>query len=69
MKPATALIGRIVVAAMVSLVGSASALAATFVYVSNAEDGDIGTYRLLDSGELQPGARVEGRRAWSCRWR
>jgi 6-phosphogluconolactonase len=31
---------------------------ATFVYVSNAEDGDIGSYRLLDSGELQPGARV-----------
>jgi 6-phosphogluconolactonase len=35
------------------------ALAATFVYVSNAEDGDIGTYRLLDSGELQPGARAK----------
>ncbi len=33
-------------------------MAATFVYVSNAEDGDIGTYRLLDSGELEPGARV-----------
>jgi 6-phosphogluconolactonase len=58
-KPATALIGRIVVAAMVSLVGSASALAATFVYVSNAEDGDISTFRLQDSGELQAGARVK----------
>jgi 6-phosphogluconolactonase len=34
-------------------------MAATFVYVSNAEDGDIGTYRLLDSGELQPGARAK----------
>jgi 6-phosphogluconolactonase len=33
--------------------------AATFVYVSNAADGDIGTYRLTDSGELQPGARVK----------
>ena len=31
----------------------------TFVYVSNAEDGDIGTYRLLDSGALQPGPRVK----------
>ena len=32
--------------------------AATFVYVSNAEDGDIGAYQLLDSGALQPGARA-----------
>lgn len=47
------------VAALASLVGGAPALAATFVYVSNAEDGDIGTYRLLDSGELQPGARAK----------
>jgi 6-phosphogluconolactonase len=44
---------------MASLIGSAPALGATFVYVSNAEDGDIGTYRMLDSGELQPGARVK----------
>lgn len=32
--------------------------AATFVYVSNAEDGDIGVYRLLDSGALEPRART-----------
>jgi 6-phosphogluconolactonase len=32
--------------------------AATFVYVSNAEDGDIGGYRLLDSGALEPLART-----------
>jgi len=44
---------------MASMVGGAPALAATFVYVSNAEDGDIGTYRMLDSGELQPGARTK----------
>jgi len=44
---------------MASLAGSAPALSATFVYVSNAEDGDIGVYRMLDSGELQPGARVK----------
>ncbi len=32
---------------------------ATFVYVSNAEDGDIATYRMLpDTGTLQPGPRV-----------
>jgi 6-phosphogluconolactonase len=52
------LIGRIIVAATASGVGSARTLAA-FVYVSNAGDGDIGVYRLLDSGELQPGARLK----------
>ena len=46
-------------AALASLASGAPALAATFVYVSNADDGDIGAYRLLDSGELQPGARVK----------
>ena len=35
------------------------ALAATFVYVSNAEDGNIGVYTLLPDGALQPGARAE----------
>jgi 6-phosphogluconolactonase len=40
-------------------VGGAPASAATFVYVSNAEDGDIGVYRMQDSGELQPGARAK----------
>jgi 6-phosphogluconolactonase len=43
--------------------GTTSALAATFVYVSNAADGDIGTYRLMDSGELQAGARVKAANA------
>src|SRR5205823_676143 len=59
MKTYATLIGGIVVAAMASLVGGAPTLAATFVYVANAEDGDIGVYRMLDSGELQPGARVK----------
>lgn len=46
--------------AVVAAVGcGAPALAATFVYVSNADDGDIGAYRMLDSGELQAGARVK----------
>jgi 6-phosphogluconolactonase len=36
---------------------------ATFVYVSNAADGDIGTYRMLADGALQPGARVKAARA------
>jgi 6-phosphogluconolactonase len=32
-------------------------LAATYVYVSNAEDGEIGLYMLQPDGTLQPGAR------------
>jgi 6-phosphogluconolactonase len=32
--------------------------ATTFVYVSNAEDGDIGVYRMSATGEMQPGARA-----------
>jgi 6-phosphogluconolactonase len=32
---------------------------ATFVYVSNAEDGTIGLYTLHADGTLQPGARVD----------
>src|SRR5215471_11026060 len=35
------------------------AAARTFVYVSNAEDGDISTYRMQpETGALQPGPRV-----------
>jgi 6-phosphogluconolactonase len=59
MKAFAALMGRITVAAMASIIGSAPALAATFVYISHAEDGDIGVYRMLDSGELQPGVRTK----------
>ncbi|MGE5095693.1 MAG: lactonase family protein [Betaproteobacteria bacterium] len=33
-------------------------MAGTFVYVSNADDGDIGVYTLQSAGTLQPGARV-----------
>lgn len=33
-------------------------MAATFVYVSNADDGDISTYRMRDDGTLDPGTRV-----------
>src|ERR1700720_4698575 len=44
---------------MASVVGSAPALAAKFVYVSHAGDGDIGVHRMLDSGELKTGARVK----------
>jgi 6-phosphogluconolactonase len=34
------------------------ALAETYVYVSNAADGDIGTYGMQPDGALQPGKRV-----------
>jgi len=34
------------------------ALSRTYIYVSNAADGDIGCYRLQSDGRLQPGARV-----------
>lgn len=47
-------------AAFFTLVICASTtMAATYVYVSNAEDGDIGAYTLQADGTLQPGARVE----------
>lgn len=49
---------RGVTVSMAMMLGSGGAAAATFVYVSNAEDGDIGVYQLLDSGALQPGPRV-----------
>lgn len=49
--------GGLIVAALISL-GSAPALARTFVYVSNADDGDIGMYRLMPDGELQTGPRA-----------
>ena len=46
------------IALALSMMG-APALAATFVYVSNADDGTIGVYTLQADGSLQPGARVE----------
>jgi len=47
----------IVVSALVASANVASA--ATFVYVSNAEDGDISTYRMQSDGSLQTGPRVK----------
>jgi 6-phosphogluconolactonase len=38
---------------------SAQALAATFVYVSNADDGNIGVYTLQADGSLKAGDKVE----------
>jgi 6-phosphogluconolactonase len=47
------------VIATASIVGGGPALAATFVYVSNADDGDIGVYRMQESGVLEPGPRAK----------
>ena len=49
----------VILMAASSLLFSAQAAAATFVYVSNAEDGDIGMYTLQSDGSLQPGARFK----------
>src|SRR5215470_3925760 len=48
-----------VLAAVLCMVSDLSARAATFVYVSNAEDGDIGMYTLQPDGSLQPGERFK----------
>jgi 6-phosphogluconolactonase len=45
-------------AATLTGAGGSPALAASFVYVSNAEDGDIGVYAAKPDGTLSPGARV-----------
>jgi 6-phosphogluconolactonase len=54
---ALTLVKGLVVFALMTL--AVAAEAATFVYVSNAEDGNIGMYRLEPDGTLQPGPRVD----------
>jgi 6-phosphogluconolactonase len=56
MRTFTGLTGGIVLTTLMGISGGAQA--ATFVYVSNAEDGDIGVYALLPDGSLQPGAKI-----------
>jgi len=45
----------ILLSALLTLAGAAQA--ATFVYVSNAEDGNIGVYTLSPDGTGRPGQR------------
>jgi 6-phosphogluconolactonase len=45
--------------AFLALIFSTSMSAATYVYVSNADDGDIGLYTLQPDGSLVPGARFK----------
>ena len=44
-----------IIAVLLSMVSGVPALAGTFVYVSNAEDGDIGMYALQPDGSLRAG--------------
>src|SRR2546426_4891631 len=55
------LVKGIVLSALMTLAGAAQA--ATFVYVSNAEDGNIGMYTLQLDGTLQPGPRFDAGKA------
>jgi 6-phosphogluconolactonase len=48
-----------ILAAVLSLALSTPVLAATFVYVSNADDGNISTYTLQPDGSLKAGPRVD----------
>ena len=47
------------IVAILSMVFGSPALAATFVYVSNADDGEIGTYALQSDGSLKTGPRIK----------
>jgi 6-phosphogluconolactonase len=49
----------VLIAAAVAMLSGTSVLASTFVYVSNADDGDIGMYTLQADGSLQPGQRFK----------
>lgn len=51
------LVTGIAFSALITVAGAAQA--ATYVYVSNAEDGNIGMYTLESDGTLKPGGRVE----------
>ena len=55
MKSLAKLTKGVIIVAMTTLIGSAPVLAGTFVYVSNADDGDIGVYSVQTDGSLKPG--------------
>jgi 6-phosphogluconolactonase len=50
------------IAFLLFMVCGTPALAATFVYVSNADDGEIGTYTMQRDGSLKPGQRIKAER-------
>jgi hypothetical protein len=51
-----------IIAVLLSMISGVPALAATFVYVSNAEDGDIGMYVRCTRD------RASRRKSSSCQW-
>ncbi len=53
--------------ALSSFLFGAQGLAATFVYVSNNEEGTIGVYTLQADGSLSPARASRRRGKWSCR--
>lgn len=50
---------KLAAALALMLLAAGSAQAASYVYVSNAEDGTIGTYAMASDGTLKPGDRIE----------
>jgi 6-phosphogluconolactonase len=59
MKGITKLAKGIANIALTTLIGIAPVMAGTFVYVSNADDGDIGVYSAQSDGSLKPGERAK----------
>ena len=59
MKNIVKLIKGTTIVALTALGGHVPALAGTFVYVSNAEDGDIGVYSVQADGSLKAGERTK----------
>ena len=59
MKSIAKLTKAITIIALTTLIGHAPALAGTFVYVSNADEGDIGVYSVQTDGSLKPGERAK----------
>src|SRR3974377_1405013 len=55
---------KAMIAILLSMAFGTPALAATpFVYVSNADDGEIGTYTLLADGSLKTGPRIKAEKS------
>src|SRR5262245_46407225 len=48
-----------IIAILLSAIFATPGMAATFVYVSNADDGEIGTYALQSDGSLKTGPRIK----------
>jgi 6-phosphogluconolactonase len=50
---------KVLVLSALILAAAGTANAATYVYVSNAEDGNIGVFTMASDGTLKPEGRVE----------